>query len=244
MPVRLYPPSWRTHDCIEVLVLRISTAASSLARLISLLMLLALLTGCQSLARQGGANQGPKGSLAAGPASLSFSNVVVGSSAALKASLKAGGAPVTISSVTSMSTEFKLSGISFPATLDAGQSVPFTVSFAPQMSGTASASVSFASDAADSTAFQSLDGTGTPAPPHSVDLSWNISQSTGVVGYSVYRGTHGSYSQINDALEGSTSYADVTVTAGTTYYYVVTAVDNNGLESSYSVEAKTVIPSP
>jgi len=112
------------------------------------------------------------------------------------------------------------------------------------MSGTASASVSFASDAADSPAFQSLDGTGTPAPPHSVDLSWNIIQSTGVVGYNVYRGTQGSYSQINDALEGSTSYADVTVTAGTTYYYVVTVVDNNGLESSYSVEAKTVIPSP
>jgi len=96
-------------------VLRISTAASSLTRFPSLLMLLALLTGCQSLARQGGANQGPKGPLAASPASLSFGNVVVGSSAALKASLKAGGAPVTISSVTSTSTEFKLSGISFPA---------------------------------------------------------------------------------------------------------------------------------
>jgi hypothetical protein len=223
-------------------VLRISTAPSSLAKVLFLLTLLALLTGCQGLAGQGGADQGAKGTLSVSPASLSFGNVVAGSSASLKASLKAAGAPVTVSSVTSTSAEFSVSGISFPAALAAGQSLSFTVSFAPQSSGAASATVSFVSNAADSPALQSLAGTGTPAPPHSVDLSWNTSQSAGVVGYNVYRGTDPPYSRINISLEASTTYTHSTVSAGTTYYYVVTAVDDQGLESSYSINATAVVP--
>jgi hypothetical protein len=207
-------------------------------------MLLALLTGCQGLARQGVGDAGPKGTLSASPASLSFGNVVVGSGASLKASLKAAGAPVTVSSVTSTGTEFNVSGITFPAALAAGESLSFTVSFVPQATGAASASVSFTSNAADSPALQSLAGTGTQPPSHSVDLSWNSSRSTDVVGYNVYRGTDGSYSRINAALEATTSYTDVTVNAGTTYYYVVTAVDGQGLESSYSIDAKAVVPTP
>ena len=225
-------------------MLRISTAPSSLAKIFSLLTLLPLLTGCQGLARQGGADQGPKGTLSASPVALSFGTIVVGSGASLKASLKAAGAPVTVSSVTSTSAEFSVSGISFPAALDAGQSLSFTVSFAPQSPGATSATLSFASNAADSPALQPLAGTGTPAPPHSVDLSWNASQSAGVVGYNVYRGTDGPYSRINVGLEASTTYTDATVSAGTTYYYVVSAVDSQGLESSYSNDAKAEIPTP
>jgi hypothetical protein len=207
-------------------------------------MLLVWLTGCQGLARQSVGDPVPKGTLAASPASLSFGNVVVGSGASLNGSLKAAGAPVAVSSVTSSSAEFSVTGISFPATIDAGQSLSFTVSFAPQAIGAASASLSFTSNAADSPALQSLAGTGTPRPQHSVDLSWNASRSQGVVGYNVYRGTNGSYSRINGAAEASTSYTDVTVSAGTTYYYVVTAVDGQGLESSYSANAKAAVPTP
>ena len=225
-------------------MLRISTAPSSMANLLSLLTLLALLTGCQGLARQGGGDQGLKGTLSASPASLSFGSVVVGSGASLKASLKAAGAPVSVSSVTSPSAEFSVSGISFPVALDAGQSLSFTVSFAPQSPGATSATLSFASNAADSPALQPLAGTGTPATPHSVDLSWNASQSTGVIGYNVYRGADGPYSRINVALEASTTYTDDTVSAGMTYYYVVTAVDGQGLESSYSANATAAVPAP
>jgi fibronectin type 3 domain-containing protein len=34
------------------------------------------------------------------------------------------------------------------------------------------------------------------------------------------------------------------VAAGTSYYYVVTAVDENGIESIFSNEASATIPSP
>jgi fibronectin type 3 domain-containing protein len=38
------------------------------------------------------------------------------------------------------------------------------------------------------------------------------------------------------------SYTDSNVTAGQTYYYVATEVDNTGTESSYSSEVSAVIP--
>ena len=71
-------------------------------------------------------------------------------------------------------------------------------------------------------------------------------RGSGVVGYNVYRGdtTGGPYSRINVPLEATTSYTDVAVSGGATYYYVVTALDDNNLESGYSSQAKAVIPAP
>ncbi|HYW39439.1 MAG TPA: choice-of-anchor D domain-containing protein, partial [Terriglobales bacterium] len=110
------------------------------------------------------------GQLAVSPTSLSFGNVVVGSSAALNGSLTASGAPVTVSPASINSGEFALSGISLPATLAAGQSATFTVTFTPGASGAASASLSFSSNASNSPAVQTMTGTGTAATQHIVDL--------------------------------------------------------------------------
>jgi fibronectin type 3 domain-containing protein len=41
-----------------------------------------------------------------------------------------------------------------------------------------------------------------------------------------------------------TSFTDSTVQGGSTYFYVVTAVDGNSVESSFSNEAQAVIPTP
>src|SRR5437588_11970003 len=76
----------------------------------------------------------PPGQLSVTPMALSFGNVTDGSSAVLSGTLTASGSSVTLSSVTSTSTEFVLSGISLPTTLAAGQSIPFTVTFLPQVS--------------------------------------------------------------------------------------------------------------
>ena len=225
-------------------MLSISSAPGGPARIVPLLTLVLMLAGCQGLTRGGGGEPVPHGNLSANPPSLSFGDVIVGKAASLKGSLQAAGSSVTVSSVMSSSGEFVVSGISLPAALAAGQSLSFTVTFTPQTSGAASATLTFTSNAADSSSLQSLDGTGTPAPQHSVDLSWNASQSSGVVGYNVYRATDGSYSRINTALEATTSYTDVTVAAGTTYSYVVTAVDGQGVESSYSAAVEAVVPAP
>ncbi len=183
------------------------------------------------------------GQLSLNPTSLNFGNVTVGSKAALSGTLTASSAAVTISSASANSSEFMLSGITLPTTLAAGQSVAFTVTFAPQTTGTATASLTFTSNATNAPTTQSLTGSGTAAA-HSVSLSW--SASSGAVGYNVYRGgvSGGPYAIINTSLDALTSYTDTTVAAGTTYYYVVTAVDSSSNESGYSNQATAVVPSP
>jgi len=86
-------------------------------------------------------------------------------------------------------------------------------------------------------------GTETVTNRHSVDLSWTPSTSP-VVGYNVYRSTNsnGPYDPLNAGLVSSTSYTDQTVENGSTYYYVTTAVDAQGVESAYSNQAVAVIP--
>jgi len=184
------------------------------------------------------------GQLAVSPTSLSFGNLVVGSSSSLKGSLNASGASVMVTSASLNNSEFVLSGISLPVTLAAGQSTPFTVTFTPQATGATSASLSFSSNAANSPAVQSMTGTGTTPTQHTVDLTWN--SSSGAVGYNIYRGSvsGGPYSIVNTSLDGTTAYTDNTVVSGQTYYYVATAVDSNSNESGYSNETQAVIPNP
>jgi fibronectin type 3 domain-containing protein len=76
-----------------------------------------------------------------------------------------------------------------------------------------------------------------------VPLAWTASLSTGVSGYNVYRATTsgGPYTKINASLVAGNAYTDTTVVQGTTYHYVVTAVDANGLESVNSNEV-TAMP--
>jgi uncharacterized repeat protein (TIGR03803 family) len=82
------------------------------------------------------------------------------------------------------------------------------------------------------------------AAAQTVNLTWDASTSQNTVGYNVYRGANanGPYTRINSTLDTNTAYADSTVQAGNTYYYVTTAVDNQGVESEYSNQTEAVIP--
>jgi len=173
------------------------------------------------------------------PPSINFGTVAVGGSATNTGTLTASGGTVTVSSATSSSSDFTLGGISLPATIGAGQSVPFSVTFGPVALGTVSATLSFNSNAGNSPTSQSLSGTGT-APV--VVLSWTASTSP-VVGYNIYRhGPNGSYVKINSNLDPDTTYNDSSVASGGTYYYATTAVNSSGQESTYSNQVKVVIP--
>ena len=185
------------------------------------------------------------GQLTLSPANLNFGNVSTGSKTSLSGTLNATGSSVTISSGTSSSGEFLLGGIALPATLAAGQSVPFTVTFSPQSSGSASGSLSFVSNATNSPATESLSGSGVAPIQHSVDLSWGASSSSNVQGYNVYRAgvSGGPYAAVVSANSGTT-FVDGSVQSGQTYFYVVTAVDTSGTESAYSNQVQAVIPSP
>jgi hypothetical protein len=186
------------------------------------------------------------GQLAVTPTSLNFKNVVVGTSANLAASLNASGFSVTVTSANSSSSEFTLSGISFPVTIQAGNSVPFTVTFTPQATGAASGTLTFASNASNAPTVQSLTGTGTAPPAHSVALSWTASTSPNIASYNIYRSTTSgsSYTQIGSVTAPTTTYTDNSVTDGTTYYYVTTAVNSDNQESANSNQATAPIPPP
>jgi len=81
------------------------------------------------------------------------------------------------------------------------------------------------------------------AKQRTVVLKWNASTST-VTGYNVYRGgaSSGPFTRVNGSLVPELSYTDQTVVAGSTYYYVTTAVDSAGVESGYSNAAEAVVP--
>jgi len=78
---------------------------------------------------------------------------------------------------------------------------------------------------------------------HVVDLTWNASSSTNVVGYNVYRGSDGKWwTKINSSLTASTLYSDATVGDGSMYYYATTAVDVDGNESAKSNVVTATVP--
>ena len=187
-----------------------------------------------------------QGQLSVAPGSLSFGSVIVGQSLSQAGTLAATGNSVTISSIGTSDPEFTVSGVSLPKTIAAGTSAPFTVTFTPQGTGSATGNLAFVSNAATSPITMGFSGSGTSAPQHSVSLNWNQSSSANVVGYNIYRSglSSGPYTKINSALDVTTSGTDSTVQAGQTYYYVVTAVDSSSGESGYSSPVGVVVPSP
>ena len=186
----------------------------------------------------------PTGQLSVSPATLNFGNVTVGSTLKQSATLTASGGSVKVTSAGITGTAFSVSGISFPVTIASGQRASFNVIFAPQASGSSSATLAFFGNASNGSVSESLAGTGVASAQHSVTLTWNASTSSNVVGYNIYRSgqSGGPYAKINTALDPSTTYVDTNVQSGATYYYVVTAVDSSGRESAYSNQIKAVIP--
>jgi hypothetical protein len=180
------------------------------------------------------------GQLTINPGTLNFGNVPVGSTGTLSTTLSANGGSVTISSAASSSSQFALPGASFPLAIAAGQTVSLNAAFTPQNAGAASGTLSFASNAKNSSASESLTGTGTV--PY-VSLSWNPSTSQ-VSGYNVYRcvPANCTYARINSTLDADTAFTDATVAPGQSYSYVTTAVNSSGEESSYSDPAEVNVP--
>ena len=185
------------------------------------------------------------GTFGVAPTSFGFGSVTIGQSKNMTATLSATGAGVIVTSASVSSAEFKITGPALPMTIATGQTATFTLTFTPQASGSASATVSFVTNAPGSPLTENLTGTGMAAPQHRVDLNWSPSTSS-VSGYNVYRSTtSGSgYVKLNSSLNVSTAFTDNSVTAGSTYFYVTTAVDSSSTESSFSNQVQAVIPTP
>jgi hypothetical protein len=194
------------------------------------------------------------------PSSVNFGSLNLKAKGTQNVTLQnTGDVSMTIQGVTLAGAGFGYASLSPGFSLAPSQSVTFEVWFAPQVKGSASATMSFLSPSLASPATLSLSGDGivggspptegpapapTPAAHHKVHLSWGASPS-GVVGYRVYRSeTSGaSYTPLTGAAFNALTYTDKTVAFGTTYYYVVTSVDAAGGESIYSNQVKVVVPS-
>lgn len=178
------------------------------------------------------------GQLSVSPTTLSLGSVVVGTSKSASGTLTASGANVTVTAANTNNSVFSVGGLSLPVTIPAGQSASFTVTFSPLTTGAASGALIFTSDAQPSTTSETLAGTGTSAPTHSVSLSWTASTSSNISGYNVYRAVYGtscgSYGKINSVLNTNTLYTDSTVADGTSYCYAATTVNTSDEESGYS----------
>jgi hypothetical protein len=102
------------------------------------------------------------GVLSSSDPSLSFGNVSVGNSGTQSETLtNSGGSSVTISQANVSVNSFRVTGLSLPMTLSAGQSFTFGVAFAPTTGGGATGTISVMSDASNATLTISLAGTAT-----------------------------------------------------------------------------------
>ena len=182
--------------------------------------------------------------LGASPTSLAFGSVNLNTSTQMTSTItNTGNSNVTITGVNTVGAGFSSSGVASGLTLQPNQTVTLTVTFDPTTPGAVSgASVTIVSNAGGLVV--PLSGSGNAAAD-SVSLTWTASSSSDVVGYYAYRSTtSGSgYVKLDPSSPASTEqYTDSTVQSGTTYYYVVTAVDSNDVESDYSGQATAVIP--
>src|SRR5438094_5284167 len=110
---------------------------------------------------------GSAGQLSVTPSNFSFGTVLVGNSKSLNGMLSATNSGVTVSSASWNGQGFALSGISFPATVPAGQSLSFTVTFIPQVAGSSTGGLDFISNASNSVGTEALTGNGSH-PRHTV----------------------------------------------------------------------------
>jgi len=182
--------------------------------------------------------------LNASQASLNFSNVNIGSNSILPVTFTNGGTSnVTISNVSVSGAGYTASGIQSGQIVAPGKTATLNVTFAPSAAGLLPGSVTVTSNATNSPSTITLSGTGVQTVSHSVVITWTASTSV-VTGYNIYSATAsgGPYSKLNSSPVAGTSYTDTTVQASQTYFYVVTSVDSNGVESAFSSEVSASVP--
>ncbi len=184
--------------------------------------------------------------LTATPSSLGFGSQVLNSAATLTVKItNTGSAAVSITQDTIAGSGFSV-GVTTPINLNAGQSVSVPVVFNPGAAGTVNGSLTLTSNG-KSVLSVPLTGTGLAALAHSVDITWVASTSTPLQGYNVYRSTvsGGPYSKLSATLSPTTLlFTDTTPVSGKKYFYVVTALNTSGAESSASSEVAVTIPVP
>jgi Abnormal spindle-like microcephaly-assoc'd, ASPM-SPD-2-Hydin len=178
------------------------------------------------------------------PSAVGFGNVSIGSPITQSLRLTNGGsASVLIKSANTSGIEFNISSLTTPQTLTPGESVNFTAEFNPKSVGSEAGTISIETEG--SSVVIQLAGVGSQkSQRRSVALNWDVSTSH-VVGYFVYRSSKpsGPYAKLNPKASSETSFIDSNVSNGQMYFYVVTSVNSENIESAYSEEVSVTVPS-
>jgi hypothetical protein len=104
------------------------------------------------------------GVLTTNPSSLNFGSVQVGSNQTLTETVtNSGGSSVTVTQVNATGTGFSVGGLSLPLIVAAGQSQPFSVTFAPTSAGSSSGNFAIINSGSTPTINVALSGNGLAA---------------------------------------------------------------------------------
>jgi fibronectin type 3 domain-containing protein len=178
-------------------------------------------------------------------AGLNFGNIPVGTTSTLQVTFaNTGSSDVQLSQQAVNGGAFSSAGIGSNVVLTANQSATLNVTFDPSSAGNATGSVVLSSNDTTQPIVIALTGAGTQSA-HSVTLNWDASTSD-VVGYNVYRGasSDGPWTDLSGSAGAGLSYTDSSVQAGQLYFYAVTAIGSDYIESLLSNTVSAVIPSP
>lgn len=185
-------------------------------------------------------------SLSAVPSSLAFGTQVLNTAMTQTVKItNTGSVAVSITQDTISGSGFTV-GVTTPINLNVGQSLNVPVVFDPGAAGTVNGNLALVSNGTTLLSVP-LSGTGLAPLAHSVDVTWAASTSTPLQGYNVYRSTvsGGPYTKLSPTLSPTTLlFTDTTPLSGKQYFYVVTALNTSGVESSSSSEVAVTIPVP
>ncbi len=201
-----------------------------------------------------GAGEKAAPALQAIPSTVNFGSHAVNSSAFQSVTLaNTGNVPLTLNSVGIAGAGYSITGLALGVSLSPEQKVEFQVWFHPTAAGNSVATLVAGASALPAPLKLAVSGsasatsTGSPAPAssHAVTLDWNPSSSS-VAGYHVYRGgaPGGPYSRITGSMVSALNFKDIEVQSGGRYFYVVTALGADGIESPFSNEVDADIPNP
>jgi Abnormal spindle-like microcephaly-assoc'd, ASPM-SPD-2-Hydin len=181
--------------------------------------------------------------LTASEAAVDFEDVAVGSAGKKELVLtNSGNRDLRISGITAAGAGFSVSGTT-AVNLSPGQNVSVEVNFAPKSAGRQKGSLAVASAEGGSLLTIPLTASGAASSQSAIKLNWEESPVS-VAGYVVYRSAEpsGPFTRVSSEAVPTGEYTDTGLAAGHTYYYVVTSLDSDQMESEYSEPIAATVP--
>jgi len=181
--------------------------------------------------------------LTASEAGIDFDDIAVGNASKKEVSfLNAGNHELSISAISISGVGLSASGAG-AVRLSPGQRFTVEVNFAPKNTGRQAGSLRVLSADGGSLLEMPLAGSGAESSQSVVKLKWEENPAN-TAGYVVYRAPDpsGPFMRISTQAVPSAEFVDSGLAAGHTYYYVVTSVGSDDVESEYSAPISATVP--